>query len=111
MSDENVSSSQGRWDHLLREIPTQAKTEKVPAKPKKVEKPEPVIEEETEENILSVSDINKAIKKRLEGEFTHIWVKGELSNFKPYSSGHWYFSLKDEKVYGSWRLFQYECSN
>lgn len=50
-----------------------------------------------EPKVLTVSDINKAIKGTLETGFNLIWLKGELSNFKPHSSGHWYFSLKDEK--------------
>ena len=34
----------------------------------------------------------------LEGEFTHILVSGEISNFVCPASGHWYFSLKDNKA-------------
>lgn len=33
----------------------------------------------------------------IEGELSSIWVRGEISNFKPHSSGHFYFSLKDSK--------------
>jgi len=51
-----------------------------------------------EPKIFSVSDINKAIKSTLEGSYKLIWLKGELSNFKPHSSGHFYFSLKDAKA-------------
>ena len=32
----------------------------------------------------------------LEGEFPLVWIKGEISNFKVYGSGHIYFTLKDE---------------
>ncbi len=96
MSDENVSSGQGRWDHLLREIPSQAKIEAPIKKAKPVPPPEPV--EEEDRNIFSVSQINKAIKTQLEGQFTHLWIQGEISNFKAHSSGHYYFSLKDDKA-------------
>lgn len=34
----------------------------------------------------------------LEGEFLNIWISGEISNFVRASSGHWYFSLKDQKA-------------
>jgi exodeoxyribonuclease VII large subunit len=34
----------------------------------------------------------------LETEFVDVWVEGEVSNLKLASSGHWYFSLKDEKA-------------
>ncbi len=52
------------------------------------------------ENILKVSELNSRIKKILDKEFKkeYLWIEGEISNFKGnYSSGHWYFSLKDEK--------------
>jgi len=44
----------------------------------------------------SVSALTSKIKRNLEGEFTEIWVQGEISNLKEASSGHAYFSLKDE---------------
>ncbi|WP_071461713.1 exodeoxyribonuclease VII large subunit [Polynucleobacter asymbioticus] len=47
--------------------------------------------------ILSVGDLNRAIAASLEDRFDAIWVSGEISNFKAYDSGHWYFSLKDEE--------------
>lgn len=50
-----------------------------------------------EPQILSVSDVNRAVKSSLEGQFRLLWVKGEISNFKPHTSGHFYFSLKDSK--------------
>ena len=34
----------------------------------------------------------------LEGEFVNIWITGEISNFVRAASGHWYFSLKDQKA-------------
>ncbi|MGE0764695.1 MAG: exodeoxyribonuclease VII large subunit [Bdellovibrionales bacterium] len=49
-------------------------------------------------DVLSVSDVNRAVKQTLEGGFALLWIKGEISNFKPHSSGHWYFSLKDSKA-------------
>jgi exodeoxyribonuclease VII large subunit len=45
--------------------------------------------------ILSVSDLTKQIKYTLETNFAQIAVLGEISNFKPHVSGHWYFNLKD----------------
>lgn len=96
MSDKPV---QGRWDHLLREIPTQNRVEKPKAKPRvSAPKPAPQPEAKPEQHVYKVSDINRAIKRQLEGEFTQIWVQGEISNFKAHTSGHYYFSLKDEKA-------------
>ena len=47
--------------------------------------------------ILSVGDLNRAIASSLDERFDTVWVSGEISNFKAYDSGHWYFSLKDEE--------------
>ena len=52
---------------------------------------------ETSREILSVGDLNRAIAASLEDRFDTVWVSGEISNFKAYDSGHWYFSLKDEE--------------
>ncbi|HQF42026.1 MAG TPA: exodeoxyribonuclease VII large subunit [Ignavibacteriaceae bacterium] len=51
---------------------------------------------EVNEQIFSVSEITKSIKFILESSFEKISIEGEISNFKAHSSGHWYFSLKDE---------------
>lgn len=46
---------------------------------------------------LSVEQLNLQIKQLMEGNFATVWVKAEISNFKPHTSGHFYFSLKDPK--------------
>ena len=47
-------------------------------------------------NCFSVSDLSSKIRHALEDEFSAIWVQGELSNFHHHpSSGHMYFTLKD----------------
>ncbi len=46
--------------------------------------------------IFSVSEITRDIKNLLEERFSDLWIAGEISNFKPASSGHFYFSLKDD---------------
>ena len=48
--------------------------------------------------VLTVSQINRQIADTLEGAFSFLWLKGELSNFTAHSSGHWYFSLKEEEA-------------
>ena len=45
-----------------------------------------------------ISQINRKIAETLESAFSSIWLKGELSNFLAHSSGHWYFSLKEEEA-------------
>lgn len=51
-----------------------------------------------ETSIYSVSLLNAESRRLLESHFPSIWVEGELSNFSQPSSGHWYFSLKDNKA-------------
>lgn len=46
--------------------------------------------------ILSVTDLTRKIKQSLESGFPSLAVQGELSNVKLHSSGHLYFTLKDE---------------
>jgi exodeoxyribonuclease VII large subunit len=48
-------------------------------------------------SILTVSRLNAQIKSLLESSFPLVWVKGEISNFRAPSSGHYYFTLKDER--------------
>lgn len=51
-----------------------------------------------EKGVLSVSDINRMVKDTLEGNllFRRLWVQGEISNFRHHTSGHMYFTLKDD---------------
>jgi exodeoxyribonuclease VII large subunit len=46
--------------------------------------------------VLSVSELLRSVRDVLERRFPLAWVGGEISNFRPASSGHWYFTLKDE---------------
>ena len=50
---------------------------------------------EISRQIIGVGDLNRTIAGVLEANIGNVWVRGEISNFKPYDSGHWYFSLKD----------------
>ncbi|HEU4700786.1 MAG TPA: exodeoxyribonuclease VII large subunit [Gemmatimonadales bacterium] len=45
---------------------------------------------------ITVSQLNQAVREVIEGEFGPLWVHGEVTSFKAYSSGHWYFTLRDE---------------
>lgn len=47
---------------------------------------------------LSVSQLNARARSLLEEVFPRVWVEGELSNLARPSSGHMYFSLKDNKA-------------
>ncbi len=54
--------------------------------------------DETERKPLTVSQLTTSIRTALESRFAAVWVEGEISNFKDHSSGHWYFTLKDENA-------------
>ena len=47
--------------------------------------------------IYTVSQLSASIKIVLEDSFQNIWIEGEISNFDRPSSGHFYFTLKDER--------------
>ncbi|MFZ4099369.1 MAG: exodeoxyribonuclease VII large subunit [Chlamydiia bacterium] len=48
--------------------------------------------------VLSVSELTQSIRQELEGRFPVVYVQGEITNFKQHTSGHLYFSLKDEEA-------------
>src|SRR5262245_9259118 len=47
---------------------------------------------------LTVAQLTAQIKNTLEGEFTSVWVVGEISNYSRPQSGHSYFTLKDDQA-------------
>lgn len=48
--------------------------------------------------VLSVSEISGFLKRCVEGNFSNIKVRGEISGFKQHTSGHLYFALKDQET-------------
>jgi len=52
-----------------------------------------------EQNVLSISQINEYIRSRMDADplLAAVAVRGEISNYKLYPSGHHYFTLKDEQ--------------
>ena len=48
--------------------------------------------------VLTVSELNITAAKILERSFPLLWVSGEISNFTKATSGHWYFTLKDNNA-------------
>jgi len=57
-------------------------------------------------NTLSVTSLNTQIKSLLETTFVHVSVEGEVSRFTYHSSGHLYFTLKDENSSVSCVMFR-----
>lgn len=51
-----------------------------------------------QQRIYSIKEINKYIRMKMESDplLSEVWLRGEISNFTHHSSGHMYFTLKDE---------------
>ena len=47
------------------------------------------------DDVWSVSELTAAAKRVVEGEFKAMWVRGEVVQCKVWTSGHWYFNLRD----------------
>ena len=60
--------------------------------------PAPGVAPDARRPILTVAQLTASIRELLEGEFVEIWVDGEISNFRPWHTGHLYFTLKDEQA-------------
>ena len=50
-----------------------------------------------DDRVRSVSEVNAEARFLIEERFRRVWIEGEISNFRPYASGHWYFSLQDDR--------------
>jgi exodeoxyribonuclease VII large subunit len=48
--------------------------------------------------ILTVSELTRVVREILEGRIGEVWVEGEISNLRKQSSGHHYFTLKDDRA-------------
>ncbi|BFH61688.1 exodeoxyribonuclease VII large subunit [Paenibacillus azoreducens] len=50
------------------------------------------------QRVLSIKDLNRYIRMKLDSDnlLSDVWIRGEISNFTHHSSGHMYFTLKDE---------------
>lgn len=49
-------------------------------------------------HIFTVHGLNSEVRQVLEQGFGSVWLVGEISNFAAHGSGHWYFTLKDERA-------------
>ncbi len=56
--------------------------------------------------IYTVSELTGLVRVALEDEFSSVWVQGEISNYTRHSSGHTYFSIRDEGAVLSCVLFR-----
>jgi exodeoxyribonuclease VII large subunit len=50
------------------------------------------------EGAWTVSEVTKRAKNVIEAGLPPLWVRGEIANFRPWRTGHWYFSLRDKSA-------------
>ena len=64
------------------------------------------------EKYITVGDLNKYIKGVMESNsnLQNVYLKGEISNFKAHTRGHWYFTLKDETSRINAIMFSFNAS-
>lgn len=60
----------------------------------------------SQRQVYSVSEFVGKARRLVESDFGLIWLEGEISNFSAPSSGHWYFSLKDQQAQIKAALFR-----
>lgn len=60
--------------------------------------------------MLSVSELNEQAKTLLEMTFSYVEVEGEISRLVKHGSGHWYFTLKDEKAAISAVIYKFNAA-
>jgi exodeoxyribonuclease VII large subunit len=49
------------------------------------------------DQVWSVAQLSASVKRLLENHAVPLWVRGEVVQCKAYSSGHWYFTLRDAR--------------
>lgn len=59
-------------------------------------------------DILTVSALNAKARQALSLGLGRVWVEAEISNFMRAASGHWYFSLKDDKAQVRAAMFKHQ---
>lgn len=47
------------------------------------------------QSAVSVAALNDTLKMIVDSSLNHLWVKGDVSDFKKHRNGHWYFTLRD----------------
>jgi exodeoxyribonuclease VII large subunit len=56
------------------------------------------VEPASSEGAWTVAQVTARARQLVEAGFRALWVKGEVTNFKAYRSGHWYFTLRDARA-------------
>jgi exodeoxyribonuclease VII large subunit len=64
-----------------------------------------------ETRVYQPGELNREVRTHLEAGFPRLWVAGEISNLARPGSGHWYFTLKDERAQLRCALFRGQRAN
>lgn len=70
-----------------------------------------MVESFSNDTIYTVSEINSILKSVIEQSFSSIILEGEISNYRPNSTGHLYFTLKDKNSQISAVMFRFRASS
>ena len=62
------------------------------------------------DQVWSVAELTVLVKQLLEGELPPLWVRGEVVQCKVWSSGHWYFTLRDRRSQVKCCMFKLNAS-
>jgi exodeoxyribonuclease VII large subunit len=62
------------------------------------------------DQVWSVAELTVAVKALLDGELPPLWVRGEVVQCKAWSSGHWYFTLRDRRSQVKCCMFKLNAS-
>ncbi len=62
------------------------------------------------DQVWSVGQLSTVIKSLIDGAFLPIWVRGEVVQCKVWSSGHWYFTLRDRRSQVKCCMFKLNAS-
>ena len=62
------------------------------------------------EQIWSVGQLSAAMNRLIDGALQQVWVRGEVVQCKVWSSGHWYFTLRDRKSQMKCCMFRLNAS-
>ena len=57
-----------------------------------------VVSKRPDPELWTVSQVNRAVRRLLEGSLRPLWVSGEVGGWNRAPSGHCYFTLKDERA-------------
>lgn len=66
--------------------------------------------QQPQRHIWKVSELAAELRARVEGEFSDLWIEGEISDLRKAASGHIYFTIKDETAQFSAVLFRRQAS-